>query len=150
MSRRAPQEAGERTSPLDAMLSSRFLGILKREVATCTRYNLSRVRACQAPSCYMHRGSDPHSPHSEEGPTLTRRQRAHRLTLEPPPPHQPPGVWSGQVLLYSSSCTTRCFQQRSAVTGIEDEFEQSSLYLYSLFSLQVGVSRLAVNPANRR
>ena len=40
--------------------------------------------------------------------------------------------------------------QRSAVTGIEDEFEQSSLYLHSLFSLQVGVSRLAVNPANRR
>ena len=37
--------------------------------------------------------------------------------------------------------------QRSAVTGIEDEFEQSSLYLHSLFSLQVGVSRLAVNPA---
>ena len=86
MSRRAPQEAGERTRPLDAMLSSRFHGILKREVATCTRYNLSRVRACQAPSCYMHRGSDPHSPHSEEGPTLTRHQRAHLLTLEPPPP----------------------------------------------------------------
>ena len=44
----------------------------------------------------------------------------------------------------------RCIMQRSAVTGIEDEFEQSSLYLHSLFTLQVGASRLAVNPANRR
>ena len=40
--------------------------------------------------------------------------------------------------------------QRSAVTGIEDEFEQSSLYLHSLFTLQVGASRSAVNPANRQ
>ena len=132
MSRGALQEAGERTSPLDAMrgcnvhtlqplqVEGVLDPILLHASRVWTHFHLNRWRV------------RPSRPATARPLPLSN----HLL------PHQPPGVWYGQALLYSSTCMIRCIMQRSAVTGIEDEFEQSSLYLHSLFTLQVGASRL--------
>ena len=61
---------------------------------------------------------------------LSHDNQAYHVISRPPP--------QGTHLI-------QCLWQGSAVTGIEGEFEQSSLYLHSLFTLHVGASRLGVS-----